>query len=318
MINVGIIGTGRHGTRYANHIQRDVKDLRLKAISRRSTNGAEQAKEWGAKWYADWRKLICSPEIDAIISVVPPVLNLSIARQCALVGKPLLLEKPLAINTQEAFDIVEIMAEKNCSLTVGQTLRYNPVIQSLKSQVGSMGEIYSIHVNQRIEPSTLTWHDDRDRAGYGVSIHTAVHIFDALHYNTGLKVIKVMAASYRYHKKVLEDLITLLFEMEDGIVGTVDVSKVGNARSGKFEFVCNKGQLHGEQVHGYSEIITKNTRGLRKEFEPIGTIVPLLIEWSEFLQKKRTNPIDGKDGMYAVQVCEACLQSSMEKKWVNI
>ncbi len=318
MINVGIIGTGRHGSRYANHILNDIEELHLVAISRRSANGADQAKAWGAKWFSDWREMIHASEIGAIISVVPPVLNLAIARECALAGKPLLLEKPLAINSKEAIDIVNFMSAENCPLTVGQTLRYNQVIKSLKSDIESMGKIYSIHANQRIEPSTLGWHDDNETAGYGVSIHTAVHVFDALHFITGLKVTKVMASSYRFHNTVLEDLITILFEMENGIVGTVDVSKVGDARSGRFEFICSKGQLIGEQIHGYTEIITKNSRTKKKKYEPIGTIAPLLTQWTEFLQGKGKNPIKGKDGMYAVRVCEACLQSSVGKAWVNV
>ncbi len=318
VINVGIVGTGRHGSRYANHILNDVDSLNLRAVSRRSADGAEQARNWGVQWFPDWRDMVHDSDVGAIISVVPPVLNLAIARECALAGKPLLLEKPLAISGEEALDIVEFMGDKGCSLTVGQTLRYNPVIKSLRSDIENMGQVYSIHVNQRLEPSSLAWHDERETAGAGVIIHTAVHIFDALHFITGLKVTRVMAASYRYHNKVLEDLVTILFEMEDGIVGTVDVSKVGDSRCGRFEFVCSKGQLHGEQIHGYSQVIQKSSKEEPKRFEPIGAIVPLLKDWANFLHDKSSNPITGEDGLYAVLVCDACLRSAGRKTWVEL
>ncbi len=318
MIKVGIIGTGKHGSRYANHICNDVDSLDLAALSRRSVKGAEQAKTWGTVWYSDWQKLVNDDNVEAVISVVPPVLNLAIARECARVGKPLLLEKPLAINGREAHDIAQVMASRKCPLTVGQTLRYNPVIKSLKSDIRNMGELYSIHVNQRLEPSSLDWHDQKEVAGAGVLIHTAVHIFDALSYITGLRVKRVMAASYMYHNSNLEDLVTLLFEMEGGIAGTVDISKVGNGRSGRYEFVCEKGHLYGDQVHGFLEKVTNNKKEHMMDFEATATIHDLLKDWSDFLQGKIKNPITGSDGHYAVEVCDACLLSAESNSWVDV
>ena len=72
-MNIGIIGTGRHGSRYAHHIVDDFNDLQLSAIARRSDEGAEQASVWGARHYRDYRELIESDQVDAIIAAVPPV-----------------------------------------------------------------------------------------------------------------------------------------------------------------------------------------------------------------------------------------------------
>ena len=95
MIRVGIIGTGIHGSRYANHIVNDVDGLELAAISRRSSEGKDQAVQWNCRWFEDWQDLVANSQVDAVIGVVPPALNLAIARRCAEYGKPLLLEKPL-------------------------------------------------------------------------------------------------------------------------------------------------------------------------------------------------------------------------------
>jgi predicted dehydrogenase len=251
MRRVGIIGTGRHGSRYASHILQDIDELKLRAISRRTPAGKDQAAAWGAAWHQDWNDLVADPGVDAVISVVPPSLHLSIAKACARAGKPLLIEKPLAMNGKDAAEIVAVMKAAHCPLTVGQTLRYNPVIQSLKARIAGMGTLHSFTANQRLEPSTLAWHDDKESAGAGVLIHTAIHVFDALRYITGLKVIRVMASSYRCQSKKLEDLVMVLVEMENGVVGTVDVSKVGHARSEHYEFVCQQGHLYGEQIQSF-------------------------------------------------------------------
>ena len=46
---VGILGTGKHGSRYARHVVDDVEGLELVAISRRSAEGRAQAAGWNCR-----------------------------------------------------------------------------------------------------------------------------------------------------------------------------------------------------------------------------------------------------------------------------
>ena len=101
-------------------------------------------------------------------------------------------------------------------------------------------------------------------------------------------------------------------------MGSVDCSKVGKARSGRFEFVCDNGQLVGDQVHNQCGLI----RGMEIEpvdcGSPVGTIIPLLQDWQQFLSGQGANPISGTDGLRAVQACEACLTSARQGRWVDV
>ncbi len=318
MKKVGIIGTGKHGSRYANHIIHDVDALQVTGICRRSATGREQAEQWRTRYFEDWRTLIHDADVEVIIAVAPPGINLEIAKVCAVAGKPLLIEKPLARNGHEAAEIVRVMQEYDCALTVAQTLRYNPVIQALALQLPEMGTLHSFAVNQRIEPSSLEWHDEPEAAGAGVVIHTAVHIVDALKVITGLRITRVMAASRCIYSSHLEDLVTILAEFENGVIGTIDVSKVGHARSGRFEFICERGQLHADQIHSFTKVIENSSIVRHRAFVAQPTILPLLIDWSAFLEGDRENPITGEDGAYAVAVCDACLKSAAEKRWVEV
>ncbi len=318
MLKIGIIGTGKHGSRYANHVVNDIDSMELVAISRRSEERLAQAELWQTQSFEDWHDLVHDSRVDAVISVVPPALNLTIAKECSVAGKPLLMEKPLAIDRAEATEIVDLMKRNNCKLTVAQTLRYNPVIEMLKQELPSMGRIHSIHANQRIEPSSLGWHDIPDIAGAGVLIHTAVHVFDALHYITGKKITRVFASSYTHHNRVLEDLVTLLFEMEGDIAGSIDVSKVGQGRSGRFEFICSEGQLQGEQIYGRLQKIRNATIKAHHEVAPKPTIIPLLEDWGQYLRGEGENPITGDDGRYALSVCSSCLLSAKKQEWVDV
>lgn len=319
MKNIALIGTGRHGSRYGQHIFQDTSGLHLAGISRQSGElGREQAKRWCTTYYDDWRSLVAEPHVDAVIAVTPPALNLEVARCCARFGKPLLIEKPLARNVAEAAEILKVMDAAGVPLTVGQTLRYNPVIQALRAALPGMGQLHSFCANQRLEPSTLAWHDDRHAAGAGVLFHTAVHVFDALETITGSRVKRVMAHGRRIHTKVLEDLVIVNAVLESGVPGMIDVSKVGHARTGRFEFVCQSGQLHGDQIHACLEIISNSEIVERHSFIQIPTVLHLLQDWQAFLEGRGKNPVSGEEGFSAVRVCEACLISMQEQRWVEV
>lgn len=318
MIKVGIIGAGNHGSRYANHIVKDIEGLELTAISRRSESGREQSLHWDCRWYADWQALVADRQVEAVVACVPPAMNLPIARACAQHNKSLLVEKPLAVHAEAGKEIVEAMAAAGVKLTVGQTLRFNPVIRKLRAELGSIGTLFSFSANQRLEPSSLAWHDDPHQAGAGVSFHTAVHVFDALRFITGLEVRRVMAVVRRRHNSMLEDLLAVLVEMEGNVVGTLDCSKVGNARSGRFEFVGLEGQLQGDQVHHTLELVRGREITSLAVTGRKNTIMPLLENWRGYMAGERKNPVPGTEGLAAVRLCEAALESSRSGSWIEI
>lgn len=315
-MKIGIIGTGKHGTRYANHIINDVNGLELAVISRRSPLGLEQARQWGVRYHARWQDLVNDPQVDAVISVTPPSLNVDVARQCVASGKPLLMEKPLAVDLAAGAEIVDLFHRAGVPLTVAQTLRYNAVIQALRGSLAKVGTLYAFSACHRLEPSSLSWLEDPKAAGAGVILHTAVHMFDALRFITGREVVRVRSSKFQVHNPRLEDFFTSQVEMEGGVVGTVDASKIGRARTGRYEFIGEKGELHGEQIHGWMSFTEKSAIEQIAHDPLTGTLVPLLRDWLLFLSGKLENPISGEEGLAALAICDACLRSATLDDWV--
>ncbi len=318
-VKVGIIGTGKHGSRYAQHLVTDLRDrFRLTAISRRSPEAQEQAGRWQAKLFRDWRDLIASPEVEAVISAVTPNLNLEIAEACALHRKALLMEKPLATDFTSARAIVAACTKGGIPLTVAQTLRYNTVIRSLRIHLPAMGRLFSFSASHRLEPSTLPWLEQPEIAGGGVIFHTAVHLFDALRFITGDEIAKIRASARKIFNPRLEDLLVAELEMSDGSLGLIDTGKVSPARAGRYEFACELGQLQGDQIHGILEKIEGARIIPLPVAPPAPTILPLLEDWHAFLTGKGSNPVPGEEGLAAVQVCHACRLSAESGKWVDV
>jgi predicted dehydrogenase len=317
-INVGIIGIGRHGARYAEHISNDVEGLSLAAVSRRTGSGREQAAAWGTRLFPDWRALVRAPGVEAVIAVATPDLNEAIGLACVEAGKPLLVEKPLAVDRGAAERLVEGFYRAGLPLTVGQTLRYNGVIQGLRRELPRCGTLFSFCASQRLEPTLHTWMDDPRVAGGGVILHTAVHLFDALRFITGREVERVRASMFSRRNSKVENLFTAQLEMTDGLVGVVDASKLGSARCGRYEFVGEQGTLQGDQVHDILQRVEGMTvRDVDREPLRPG-IVPLLRDWRDHLRGRGPNPVDGAQGLAAVRIADACRRAAKNDGWEKV
>ncbi|MEW6426604.1 MAG: Gfo/Idh/MocA family oxidoreductase [Thermodesulfobacteriota bacterium] len=318
-LHVGIIGTGRHGSRYARHIVAgDIPGLRLGAISRRSPVGQEQAAAFGAQWHADWRELVASSRVGGVIAATTPNLHAAIARCCARHDKPLLLEKPLAATPADAAEIAAIAAQGRIPITVGHTLRFNSTVLALGALLERVGRLHCFHASQRLEPSFHAWLDVPELAGGGVLLHTAVHIFDALRFITGRDIRRVRAVGFRRHNRCLEDLVLVQLEMEGGLVGSIDASKVGAGRCGRYEFVGEDGLLQGDQVHGTLEFIVGAGRESIAVGAPVPALVPLLTGWLAYLRGRAENPVTVEDGRRAVLVADACRRAMESDGWISL
>jgi predicted dehydrogenase len=280
--------------------------------------GEEQAREWGVQFFTDWRDLISNSSVEAVIAATTPNLNLAIAGACAAAKKPLLIEKPLSINAREATDIVAVCKEADIPLTVGQTLRFNNTVVALKRELTRIGELHLFSASHRLEQTPHTWLDDPEIAGAGVTLHFAVHLFDVLRFITGREVRRVRASMFSRYNIRLEDLFIALVDMEGGAVGTVDSSKVGPARTGRYEFVGSSGQLQGDQVHSIVEFMRGTSAEKITQEKPVPTIISLLSAWSGFLRGEEQNPVPGEEGLAAVKICDACLRSAKEDRWIEL
>lgn len=317
---IGIIGTGRHGSRYANHLHNDFAGrAELTAISRQSrAEGEAQAKKWSARFHPNWRDLVADPNTEAIISVTTPNLNPQIASACLHHKKPLLIEKPLAVDPAAAQAMVEDFTKAKLPLTVGQTLRYNPIILGLRHALPAVGRLHAFSATHHLEPSSLPWLADPERAGGGVIFHTAVHVFDAIRFITGQEFLRIRASSFQIHNPRLEDLFSAQIEMSEGLVGIVIAGKIGSARAGRYEFTGDAAQLQGDQVHGIIELV-QGMAVTPLAHEPLcPAIRPLLADWLSFLEENGNNPIPGQEGLAAVLACEAARRSAASGEWVRV
>src|SRR5437773_1120761 len=125
-------------------------DVELTAVCTTRADSAEAARQaYGARFaFDDWRKMVASPEIDAVAVVVRVPSHYEPTKAALAAGKHVYCEWPLGRTTAEAVELTAL-AEKNGLVTaVGLQARGNPTIMYMKEQVeaGFVGEIMAVHV----------------------------------------------------------------------------------------------------------------------------------------------------------------------------
>lgn len=314
-IRFGLIGTGKHGSRYAKHIVEDIPQAELVALCRRDrSEGEALAAKYACTYYSDYRHLLDDQRIDTVVIVVPPYLHQQIVTAACQAGKHILLEKPFATRVAEGRQMVELLTRSNSRCMVAHTLRFNAVVQTLKQYIPQIAPLHSLYLSQRFEPSSLSWLDRKAESGGGIVLHTGVHSFDLLRFLSSCEVTQVWCQTRAIVTKETEDNFSMVCQLSDmsrshTIYGSATGSRSTASRSGLIEISGTHGQLVGDHHHGFAYMIQGGERTVLSVAPPVPTIREMLQIFVDCLREGTPFPITPEDGFRAVAIAEACYRS---------
>ncbi len=222
-----IAGLGLVGLRHAEAIDR-LKDVALAAVVDPGEAGQVFAAERGVACYASLSKMFEVEQPDGVILSTPTPLHVEQALECVARGCPTLVEKPLAVSSEEASVLVTAAENANVPLLVGHHRRHNPLIQKAHEVVenGEIGQIRTVHANCWFyKPDDYfdqaPW---RKQKGAGPISVNLVHDVDLIRYLCG-EVVSVQAqASPSARGFENEDVAAAVLRFENGAIGTITVS----------------------------------------------------------------------------------------------
>ena len=145
MIKVGVIGYGYWGPNLVRNFMaapgsavKRVSDLRKERLS-------SLGKLYpGLKTCSDSHELINDPEIDAVVIATPVSTHFELSMAELRAGKHVLVEKPLATQSDQARRLVDEAAARNRVLLVDHTFVYTDAVRKIRELIasGQLGEIY--------------------------------------------------------------------------------------------------------------------------------------------------------------------------------
>ena len=181
------------------------------------------------RWYDEAEALIRDTEVDAVYIATPPSSHKQYTLMCAAAGKPVYVEKPMALNFGECQEMIEQCRSAGVPLLVAYYRRALPRFLKIKELVdsGAIGEVrfavvtlYQPTAPEDLSSETLPWRVVPEVAGGGRFVDLASHTLDFLDYTLGPIVDVQGQASNQAGKYRAEDMVTGHFKFAAGVHGT--------------------------------------------------------------------------------------------------
>jgi predicted dehydrogenase len=228
MINWGIIGCGNVTEVKSGPAFSKVKDSKLVAVMRRDAALAEDyAKRHNVpKFYSKASDLINDKEVNAVYIATPPGSHAEYAIQVIKAGKPVYIEKPMAVNHAECLKINKAAEKYKVPVFVAFYRRALPGFVMVKQMIekGLIGKVLFISMELFKFPSNdersgkLPWRVDPEISGGGHFFDLASHQLDYFDYVFGpVQKIKSIVLNHTGLYKA-EDFIAAEFLFPNDIV----------------------------------------------------------------------------------------------------
>lgn len=227
----GIIGCGNVTEIKSGPAFSKIANSELIAVMRRNKGLAQDyAKRHNIpRWYDDADDLINDPEVNAIYIATPPAFHKEYTIKAAMAGKPIYVEKPMALNWEESLDMIQACEKTNVPLYVAYYRRAMPKFLKIKEIIesGILGDIrfvstrhYSSSKGMKSDSITPPWRVQPHLSGGGLFFDVASHTLDILDFLLGpIEEAKGFASNQSGTYEV-EDIVTATYKFESGVHGT--------------------------------------------------------------------------------------------------
>lgn len=272
MINWGIIGCGKVTELKSGPAFNKVDGSRLVAVMRRNRELAEDyARRHNVpKVFTSAEELINDGEIDAVYIATPPGSHREYALKALQAGKPVYIEKPMALNYKECAEINEAAGKYNLPVYVAYYRRTLPGFLKIKHIIdsGEIGKprfvifhIFNYHSEDE-KAGRLPWRVMPEIAGAGHFFDLASHQLDYLDFLFGpVREISSLAINQGGLYKA-EDFVTagFLFDNNIAATGIWSFSAPREANRDTFEIIGEKGLIK-TSTFTYDPIVVTNSEG---------------------------------------------------------
>jgi predicted dehydrogenase len=324
---VAVVGCGYWGI---NHVRvfAELAGCHLKYVCDPSKASLDRARNLasGAELVTDVAKVLTDDQVQAVVIATPAVTHGSIARKALAAGKHVLVEKPMALSTKDAEELVNSAKQRGLVLAVGHLLLYHPVVLHMKELLHSqqLGELYYLH-STRVNLGKL-------RTDENTLWSFAPHDLSITDFLIGSSPVSVAARGESYLQKGIEDVVFVNLKYADGKMANIHLSWLNPRKERRLTLVCSKKMVEFDDVAAEKLRIYDKGYERPPEFTDFAQYLtirhgdihiphvpmtePLVAEATDFvtsIAESRAPRSDGDSGLRVVRVLEAA-QKSLENE----
>jgi predicted dehydrogenase len=228
----GIIGCGDVTEVKSGPAFQEIDGSSLVAVMRRDGDKArDYAQRHGVpRWYDDAAALIADEQVNAVYVATPPSTHKLYALMSIAAGKPVYVEKPMAMDAGECAEIIEAGRAANVPVFVAYYRRALPRFAKVREllfddQAIGAPRIVNTVLHQPLHPRYLDrsarhWHVDPAVSGGGLFMDLGCHTLNLLDWLFGPIVSAKGHASAQRKAYPAEDTVAMSFAFGSGVLGT--------------------------------------------------------------------------------------------------
>ena len=319
-INWGIIGCGDVTELKSGPAFNKVNNSALVAVMRRD---AAKAADYAARhqvpaWYNDADKLIHDPAVNAIYIATPPSSHKRYAIAALNAGKPVYVEKPMAMNVAEAAEMIEVAKQNNVKLSVAHYRREQPKFKKIKQLLDdkAIGDTRFCRLQfmrpllsaAAMKVESTAWRVDPAVSGGGLFHDLAPHQLDLMYHffgevNTASGTAVNQAGAYS-----APDLVTGNILFNSGMVfnGLWSFAAAPGQEADSCDIVGSRGKISFSVFDNQTFSVTIDDKTEVYSFEPLQHVQqPMIRKVVEYFLDEAANPCPAEEASKVMSIMDA-------------
>jgi predicted dehydrogenase len=232
--------------------------------------------------------------------------------KAAKAGKNILCEKPLALNSSQAEEMVKVCNENNVLFAVNYVHRFHPLVKKARELLNSnlLGKLVSINLNFNMDfPPGDNFRFKKDLSGGGALRDLGTHMIDLLRFFGGEILTINGTLDKLVYKSEVEDFAAAMIKFKSDAYGYFNVSYNNKKAFNRIEILGHKGALSIENLIGVKGVSAKLTILLEGEAKKafrkrVNKLLYALKSIQRSFLYKETPAVTGVDGLINLRLME--------------
>jgi predicted dehydrogenase len=230
MLRVGILGCGGIANRHAQALLGLKEDVELVACcdidASRAASFAQQYTGGKAQVYREHAAMYAAAKLDLVVICLPPFAHRDEVAQAAGRGIHLLVEKPIALAHEQAWQMVEQAEAAGVKTQVGFMYRFGEAVELLRQKQvsGEAGTPGLFSARYFCNALHAPWWREREKSG-GQTVEQIIHLFDLMRVLLGEPTSVFSKQANLFHRDVpgytIEDVSATITTFQGGALGVI-------------------------------------------------------------------------------------------------
>lgn len=227
-IKFAIVGCGSIGARHLTVINAEEQAEIVAVCDIKKELAQKYSDQYDVKFFTEYTEMLKSIKADVVCICTPHHLHAPMAIQAANAGIHILVEKPMALTTKDAEQMMQAAKQNKVKLMIVKQNRYNTPVLLAKEALESkkLGKVYMVQCNvlwNRYEEYYLNseWRGRKDMEG-GALYTQVSHFIDLLTWWFGDIADAYTITDTKNHDIEIDDCGSSIIKFGTGIMGTLN------------------------------------------------------------------------------------------------